>query len=178
VDDVVTPTRGTVQALFSAMRPRQWVKNVLVVMAPAAAGVLTHAGVLAHCLVAFVAFCLAASGVYLLNDVQDRPADQRHPRKRHRSIAAGQLTPAVAIPAAVALILLGLAATQLDHANLALATVVGLYVANALAYVYVLKSVAVIEMASVAAGFFLRAIAGASANHLFISTWFFVVVSF
>jgi decaprenyl-phosphate phosphoribosyltransferase len=105
-------------------------------------------------------------------------ADQGHPRKRHRAVAAGQLSPRVAVPAGVLLLGLGIAATQIDHPNAALATVVALYGANALAYIYVLKTVAVIEMASVAAGFFLRSIAGAAASHLFISTWFFVVVSF
>jgi decaprenyl-phosphate phosphoribosyltransferase len=160
------------------MRPRQWVKNVLVLVAPAAAGVVTHGTVLAHCAVAFVAFCLTASGVYLLNDVRDVHADRSHPHKRHRAIAAGQLAPAAAVTAGAVLIVLGLGATQIDHPNWALGVIVGLYAANSLAYVAGLKRVAVFELASVAAGFFLRSVAGAAASHLFVSTWFLVVVSF
>ncbi len=160
------------------MRPRQWAKNGLVLVAPAAAGVLTHPAVLARCAVAFVAFCLTASGVYLLNDVRDVAADRQHPSKRHRAIAAGQLSTRAATVAAVVLIVAGVAVTQVGRVNLSLAAILMLYAANSLAYIYILKSVAVIELASVAAGFFLRSIAGAAASHLFISTWFLVVVSF
>ena len=73
------------------MRPSQWVKNCLIVVAPAAAGTLTHGAVLLHTVIAFLAFCAVSSAVYLLNDVQDREADRRHPTKRYRAIASGRL---------------------------------------------------------------------------------------
>jgi decaprenyl-phosphate phosphoribosyltransferase len=178
VDRAELHSRDTVRAIALSMRPRQWLKNVLVLVAPAAAGLLSHAGVLEHCAVAFVAFCLCASGVYLFNDVRDREADRAHPRKKNRAIASGALAPQRAVVAGVVLCALGLGVTQADHPDLALFGVLALYVANAVAYVLIIKSRAVIEMGSVAAGFFLRAIAGGVAAHIFISTWFFVVVSF
>ena len=69
------------------MRPKQWVKNVLVFIAPAAAGTLFHHGVLWPTIVAFIGFSLAASGTYLVNDVRDRDSDRQHPKKRFRPIA-------------------------------------------------------------------------------------------
>jgi decaprenyl-phosphate phosphoribosyltransferase len=159
------------------MRPRQWIKNLLVLVAPAAAGVLFHGGVLARTAVAFAAFCLTASGVYLLNDVADIEADRLHPEKRHRAIAAGHLGERTAIVAAVVLLAggLGVGATL---GRVGLVFVLAVYVVNSVAYVVALKNLAVIEMASVAAGFFLRALAGATANSLFVSSWFLVVISF
>ena len=79
-----------------AARPRQWAKNLLVFAAPAAAGMLDQAGPLADACIAFAAFCLAASGTYLLNDVADRESDARHPTKRFRPIAAGVVPPGLA----------------------------------------------------------------------------------
>lgn len=163
---------------MSALRPRQWAKNVLVLVAPAAAGLLGHARVVEHCAVAFLAFCLCASGVYLLNDVRDRVADRAHPRKQHRAVASGALSPKLATALGVILVVAGVGSTQLDHPNLALFGVLAAYVANSIAYVLVVKSLAVIEFGSVAAGFFLRAIAGGAAVHIPISTWFYVVVCF
>src|ERR1700759_3917758 len=75
--------------LFKALRPKQWIKSVLVPAAPAAAGVLTHGTVLWHTIVAIVTFSLCASGGYLINDAADVEADRRHPKKRYRPIAAG-----------------------------------------------------------------------------------------
>ncbi len=90
-------------------RPKQWVKNVLVFAAPGAAGVLTEPDQLGRTLIAFVAFCLAASGTYFLNDAMDAEADRQHPTKRNRPIAAGLITTAQAKVTAVVLIVLALA---------------------------------------------------------------------
>src|SRR3954447_7081236 len=77
----------TVGGLVREARPKQWVKNVLVLAAPAAAGVIGHsAGTVA---LAVLAFCLASSATYMLNDAADVEADRRHPRKRQRPMAAG-----------------------------------------------------------------------------------------
>ena len=85
--------------VLRALRPKQWAKNVLVVAAPGAAGVLSHGDVLGKVALAFVSFCLVSSATYLLNDVRDLESDRRHPTKRHRPIAAGEL----GVPFAIAL---------------------------------------------------------------------------
>src|SRR6478735_6710398 len=93
----------TATALVRSLRPRQWVKNVLVVAAPLAAGDVGKPGVLGATAIAFLSFCLASSAVYLVNDCVDREADRAHPRKRFRPIAAGELSVPLALGAAVVL---------------------------------------------------------------------------
>ena len=82
-----------------ALRPKQWLKNVLVFVAPAAAGTLSQGAVLSKALVAFAAFSMVASGLYLINDIRDIDADRLHPRKSLRPIAAGL----VSVPLAIAM---------------------------------------------------------------------------
>ena len=94
------------KAVIRTARPKQWTKNVLVFAAPAAAGVLDQRDALLQTLVAFVGFCLAASGTYFLNDANDAEADRLHPTKRLRPIAAGDLDIRTARVIAVVLILL------------------------------------------------------------------------
>ena len=89
------------------MRPAQWVKNGLIVIAPASAGILTHADVIRHTGVAFVSFCLIASAGYLMNDLRDVAADKEHPTKRYRAIASGQLRAKNAWLAAAVLLAVG-----------------------------------------------------------------------
>ena len=83
-----SPNRSLPSALVATARPKQWVKNVLVFAAPAAAGVLDEPWAIFDTLVAFVAFCLAASGTYFLNDAFDVEADRLHAKKRFRPVAA------------------------------------------------------------------------------------------
>jgi decaprenyl-phosphate phosphoribosyltransferase len=173
--NVAVPSRGRTRtpALVRAMRPRQWVKNGLVLAVPAAAGELGDASVLADTAVALIAFCLASSGTYLLNDVADLEADRLHPLKRTRPIAAGEVSARTAIVTAVVALVLacGVAAT----ASLGLLGIVAAYVALTTAYSRGLKHVAIFDIATVASGFFLRAVAGGVAADLFISKWFLIL---
>lgn len=168
--------RSLPTAMVVAARPRQWIKNLLVFAAPAAAGVLSEQTALLQTLAAFACFCLAASGTYYLNDAADVDADRRHPKKRFRPIAAGEIAVGPArIMGAVAIVAsVGLASLVNWH----LAVVVGAYVATTTAYSLWLKHVAVVDVVGVAAGFVLRAIAGAAAVDVPISNWFFIVASF
>src|SRR3954469_2153488 len=97
--------RGGFGAYVRLARPKQWVKNVLVVAAPAAAGVLTEGDALFRTGVAFVCFCLAASGTYYINDALDVEADRLHPKKRNRPIAAGAISVRSAIVVGTGLLL-------------------------------------------------------------------------
>ncbi len=172
------PVRGRSRAIVSAMRPRQWVKNGLIAVAPAAAGTLFHADVLRHTVVAFGAFCFVASGLYLLNDLRDVEADRLHPTKSRRAIASGQVGTTFAGVLALLLFVAGfIVAASIAHPG-DLLIILGLYVVISLAYIYWLKNVAIIELGAVASGYFLRAYAGASASHIYVSSWFLVVVSF
>ncbi len=172
------PRHGsTLAGLLRAMRPKQWAKNVLVAAAPVAAGVLDERTAAVDTFLAFAAFCLAASGTYLLNDAADVEADRLHPVKRNRPIAAGIVGVTTARATAVALVAVGIGIGFLTGSwHLPLVTAV--YVAMTTSYSLWLKGVAVLDLGLVAAGFVLRTIAGAAATNVPISNWFFIVASF
>ncbi len=168
-----SPAREWVRAL----RPRQWTKNVLVFMAPAAAGVLTHGDILLKTLACFGIFCLVASGTYLVNDLIDAEADRLHPKKRLRPIAAGTVSDRLAVSSAAAFFVVGLGASWW-LAGWQLFLAVAVYVAINVNYCLWMKRLPVIELACVAAGFVLRAVAGGLATHVPLSDWFLIVTSF
>lgn len=157
-------------------RPKQWIKNVLVLAAPGAAGVLTNTSVLGHALFAMVAFCVVSSGTYFLNDAIDVQADRAHPTKRYRPIAAGIVGVRTAFVIGSALMAAAVTAGFLLTWRLGL--VLTIYVAVQFAYSFYLKHLPVYDMAAVAAGFLLRAVAGGVAVHVSISEWFLMVATF
>ncbi|MFC7724503.1 decaprenyl-phosphate phosphoribosyltransferase [Nocardioides sp. GCM10028917] len=162
--------------LLAALRPRQWIKNVVVLAAPVFAGQLTDPGTLWRSLVTVLLFSMASSGVYLLNDVSDLVEDRAHPLKRHRPLAAGHLSSRTAGAAAVLLLLaaVGLGAALSWELGLVLAS----YCVINLAYSWALKHEPVIDIATIALGFVLRAVAGGVANDIPLSQWFLLVASF
>jgi decaprenyl-phosphate phosphoribosyltransferase len=162
------------KAALRTARPKQWTKNVLVFAAPAAAGVLDQRDALLQTLVAFVGFCLAASGTYFLNDANDAEADRLHPTKRLRPVAAGDLDVRTARIIAGVLVLLSLVVTAPIN-DFKLTGVVAGYVVITLSYTMWLKYEPVIDLAAVAAGFVLRAIAGGVATGVKLSDWFLIV---
>ncbi len=164
-------------AVVRTLRPRQWVKNVLVFAAPAAAGVLTHRQALLDSVAAFGVFCLAASGTYCINDVLDLEADRRHPVKRHRPVASGVVPPRLAVAVGVVLLALALAGSAaIGRPKLAL--VVAIYLGVQVAYSVWLKHEAILDLGAVASGFVLRAIAGGVAAQVPLSNWFVIVACF
>lgn len=174
-----TPVSGPSQsaALLRATRPRQWVKNLLVVAAPTAAGTITQPAVAFRSAVAFLVFVAASAATYLLNDVVDREADRLHPVKMKRPVAAGLLSPALAISTAVSLAAAALVTAAVVSGS-ALAAVVAAYLVITVSYSVALKRAPIVELACVAAGFTLRAVAGGAATHVALSPWFLMVASF
>src|SRR5436190_19366209 len=168
--DVPDRPPSMLSSLIRTARPKQWSKNVLVFAAPGAAGVLDQAEPLAQTLIAFVCFCLAASGTYFVNDAADVESDRRHPTKRPRPVAAGEISVGLARTAGVVLVVASIALSFTARWQLAV-TVAG-YVAITTLYTVVLKHVAVVDIVAVAAGFVLRAVAGATATGVPISDWF------
>ncbi len=162
--------------IIRAMRPRQWVKNVLVLAAPLAAGEVLTADVALATALAFVAFCLASSSVYLVNDVCDREADRLHPVKRNRPIAADEVSAPFALTLAVVLAGAG-TVMSLAH-RWQLGVLVAAYVVLQVAYSLWLKHEPVLDLAIVTSGFVMRAVAGGLAAGLAISDWFLLVAGF
>lgn len=166
---------GRLEAAVVTMRPRQWIKNALVFAAAAAAGALGRDNAPIRVTLAFVAFCLLASGIYAINDVHDAPEDRLNPRKRSRPIAAGELEPTAAIVLALALVASGLA---LCSAVRPMFLLVGLgYVALTVSYTLLWRKILLLDILAVAGGFVLRAVAGGVAAHVTLSAWFLIVVT-
>lgn len=164
-------------ALVREARPRQWTKNLLVFAAPAAGGVLLQAEVLTAAATAFIAFCLAASGTYYLNDAVDAEGDRLHPRKRLRPVAAGEISVPAATAIGVVLLVLAVLVASLT-ARPAFAVALVVYVLLTVAYSLGLKHMPIVDIVVVAAGFVIRAAAGGLATGVPLSDWFLLVASF
>ena len=167
--------RSRLSAVIAIMRPKQWIKNALVIAAAGAAGALSHDDTPGRVTVACVAFCLLASGIYAINDVSDAQEDRRHPRKRLRPVAAGELDPRFATGLGLSLLLAGL---LLCAAIAPLLALVGVgYAALTLSYTLVWRHLVVFDIFAVAGGFVLRAVAGGVAAPVTLSRWFLLVVT-
>lgn len=168
--------RHRLPAALRAMRPKQWIKNVLVLAVPLAGGVLFQPSVLAHTALAFVAFCLVSAAVYLVNDIHDVAEDRLHPTKRRRPIAAGELTIPAAWVLAAACAVAGFVVAFLTA--IPLGVTLAVYLVLQVVYSAFLKHQPLLDLAVVAAGFLLRAVAGGVATHQPLSQWFLLVASF
>jgi decaprenyl-phosphate phosphoribosyltransferase len=165
-----------VRVLIRACRPRQWIKNTLVLAAPTAAGVDLEPRAALGMVVAVIAFCLASSGIYLVNDIVDVEVDRAHATKRRRPIASGELSVRAAWTAAAVLLPAALVVSAL--LTWQLFVVVAIYEAVQVWYCLGMKHEPVIELTSVASGFLLRAIAGGVATHVELSQWFLIAAGF
>ncbi len=168
---------GLPWGMVRALRPRQWVKNGLVLASPLAAGRIFEPEVLGPTAIAFVVFCLASSGIYVINDLRDMDEDRRHPRKRFRPIPAGVVPIPLAIVMAAVLLVVALGGAVL-LTRWQLAGVVGSYVVISICYSFFLKNQPVIDLAVVASGFLLRGVAGGVAAGIELSQWFLLVAAF
>lgn len=170
---------GTARALFKALRPRQWLKNLLVFV-PMLAGHALDLETFTAALVAFVAFSLCASSAYLLNDALDAQDDRVHPTKHTRPIASGALSLPLALAASP---LLALAALALCAAhNVLLLGAVLVYFVSTVAYSVYLKRLLMVDIVALAILYSLRVIGGAAATGIPPSFWllafsFFVFLS-
>lgn len=164
------------RAMVREARPKQWVKNFLVLTAPLAAGRINEGRVLGASAIAFAAFCLAAAAVYYANDSLDVEADRMHPKKKYRPIAAGLIP----IPLAwVMVVVLSIAAIGVAFtANVGTAAVIAVYLAMHLSYSAWFKHILVLDLALVAGGFLLRAMIGGVAANIPLSQWFLLTTAF
>ncbi len=162
--------RSPPRAALKTARPHEWIKNVLVFAGLLFSGQFNDAHAVLQATLAFVAFCAISSAGYFINDLNDVELDRKHPKKRFRPIAAGELSESSAIFLAVAL-----AAGALLLSFGAISWQVGLMVAGygaaQLAYSYGLKQVVIIDVMTLAGLFILRVVAGAEAVDAHASEW-------
>ncbi len=172
IETAVISGRSPLAATIALLRPREWSKNIFVLAPLVFAGAFSHGTALYHAGLAFALFCIAASAVYIVNDLHDVSEDRAHPVKRKkRPLAAGEISPRAAIVVLLCLyVLLVLGCWLLPRAGV---IVVG-YVLLNIAHTYMLKLQPVIDIFSIAIGFMLRVYAGAEAIAVPVSPWMFV----
>ena len=157
-------------ALLVAMRPPEWIKNLLVFAGLLFSGKLDQGGQVLDATLTFAAFCAISSAGYLFNDLHDAPFDRQHPEKRRRPIASGALPASVAWPAAVALAAIGLGIALLG-VSAEVTGFVALYGATTVAYSLVIKRLVILDVMTIASLFILRVVAGAVAVEAHASEW-------
>lgn len=167
----VFPAAGrNAQAWLQALRPHQWIKNILIFAPLLLAHRLDNITQLTHTLLGFAAFCLSASAIYLINDLFDLPHDRQHPVKRFRPLPAGRLPLLPALLLAPALLLGSLALSSFLNPAFTIALLV--YVIVATGYSWYLKEIALVDVFTLSVLYVIRVIAGARAAEVSISFWF------
>jgi 4-hydroxybenzoate polyprenyltransferase len=166
----IDPRRPTWRAAIVSMRPKEWIKNVLVFAGLLFSGKVDQMGAVGTATLAFATFCAVSSAGYLINDLNDVEFDRKHPKKRTRPIASGELTEGTAVALATGL---GIAALAVAFA--AIGWEVGLMVAGygaaQLAYSFGLKQIVIVDVMTIAGLFILRVVAGAEAVDVHASEW-------
>ncbi len=172
-DRMLAPVASrSVAPYLLAMRPKQWMKNALVFAALVFSHKLFDLGAIVEVTLAFLAFCLASSAVYLLNDLRDRESDRLHPVKRFRPIAAGKVPPEQAMVMAA---LLPVGALALGfYLTPFFAGVLAAYMLLNVSYSLYLKHFVIVDVFAISAGFVLRAAGGAVVLAVPISPWLYV----
>lgn len=160
--------------LIKLLRPAQWLKNMFVFLPLFFGGKLLDMASWYDAIIAFIAFSLAASSIYCLNDIKDVEADKMHPKKRFRPIASGAVSVTTGVVTMLILILLSTSLPFLalhSKAGINLSTVIGLYIVLNFAYCLKLKQFALVDVMIIAIGFVLRVMAGGVACNIWLSPW-------
>jgi 4-hydroxybenzoate polyprenyltransferase/phosphoserine phosphatase len=158
------------RSVLAALRPQQWIKNVLVFVPLVASHNVFHFGLVVEAAVAFVCFCLCASAVYILNDLADINADRRHPAKQKRPFASGALPVSWALPLASGLLILGFAVSVLTL-PLGFSAALTAYFATTCVYTFYAKRIAMLDVLMLAGLYTVRVLAGGLATGIVLSEW-------
>ncbi len=174
IEHSIARETARLKALARALRPHQWVKNLLVFVPLITAHAFGNFAAWADALVIFVAFCCAASGIYLINDLSDLAADRQHPRKSQRPFASGALPLHVGLTVAPLLLMVGFGLS----AAVSALPILLLYTASSCAYSFWLKSRPLVDVFTLAALYGLRLVAGGVATGYNVSLWLLAFSSF
>ena len=179
---LVVPPVNQLRLLVLATRPRQWGKNLLIYLAffftlgeHDVQGFSGELSLFGRVTLAFLLFTLLTAATYIINDLADVKEDRLHPKKQHRPLASGELSPAVAVTGALVLASIGVALSFVLDVDFGIVAVI--YLGLMLAYTAALKDMVILDVLSISAGFVLRAAAGALVIDVPISPWLYVVAS-
>lgn len=158
--------------IFKSMRPQQWIKNFFIFAALIFSQNILNLSLLLKTVVAFVAFCILSSALYILNDLQDLEEDRHHPLKSRRPIASGRLKRSTAITVFLMLSLLGFLISIILNFHFFIAALI--YYLLQVAYSIRLKHVVILDVFIIAAGFLIRVVAGGLVIEVEISHWLLI----
>jgi 4-hydroxybenzoate polyprenyltransferase len=174
VEKVISDRPSRSVALVRAMRPHQWVKNILVFVPIITAHAIGDVVGLLHACIAFVAFCATASSIYLVNDLSDLAADRQHLRKCKRPFASGTVPLHVGLGMAILLLCAGLFLASSAH----VLSIVLIYAALSVAYSAKLKELPLVDVFTLAALYATRLFAGGRSSGYTVSFWLLAFASF
>jgi len=156
------------------LRPSQWIKNLLLLFPPFFAGSIFNNSLMENGFPALLAFCLAASCSYIINDIKDIESDRNHDGKKNRSIASGEISVSTAISVAAILFFLALYISFQVSTNFFLYIIA--YLLISASYTYFFKEIAILDIFIISAGFIVRVLAGGEAFGVPVSNWLFMTV--
>ena len=166
--------RTSALPLVKLLRPAQWAKNLFLFIPPFFAGEMLHSDLVVRLVVAFICFSGVASAIYILNDYRDIESDRKHPKKRKRPLAAGEVTPSVAL--VVMGILAGGGLGVAYYLNTGFFVVLLLYVVMNIGYSLGLKNISILDIMMIAFGFLLRTVAGGLVVNVPVSQWLVIMI--
>jgi len=158
--------------VWQLLRPTQWAKNLVLFAALIFSKHLFNAEDVAIVVVAFAAFCLVASGAYVMNDIRDCERDRQHPLKSRRPLPSGRVPRSTAVAVAIGLVTVGLIVAFALGVGFGLLT--AFYFAMQVAYTFAVKDMVILDVMSIAAGFVVRAVAGGVVIGVPVSPWLII----
>lgn len=160
--------------ILKLIRPQQWIKNLFLLIPLFFAGNFFDYNALYKCVLGIMAFSAIASSIYILNDIKDVKADQKHPGKKYRPLASGKIKQSTAYLLMVVLIVIGTTLSLLLEVNFTI--ILGIYFILNIGYCFGLKHVSIVDMLIVATGFVLRTLAGGVITHIILSKWLLMMI--
>jgi len=162
-------------AFFQLVRPKQWTKNLVVFAGLMFTASFLNVELLFKVIQAFIIYCFASGAIYIINDIKDMESDRHHPEKKHRPLAAKQITPDLAMIGALVLVLTSLSWSMVLSRVFALTVLI--YLLLNIAYTLGLKHYVILDVFIITTGFVLRAAAGAWVIAVPISSWLLIVTT-
>jgi 4-hydroxybenzoate polyprenyltransferase len=159
--------------IFTLIRPHQYVKNLFIFLPLFFAGQITNPALLINAFLAFVAFSISASAIYILNDYQDIKEDRQHPKKKYRPLASGSISKKGAISLMSIFFIVGI--SLMAVLSLQAIAILGAYITLNIGYSFHLKHIAILDVTIIATGFVLRLFIGSAVTEIPLSMWIIIM---
>ncbi len=162
-----------IKNIFTLIRPQQYVKNLFIFLPLFFAGQITNIELLVNAFIAFVAFSIFASAIYILNDYQDIEEDRQHPKKKYRPLASGSISKKDAIYIIIIFSIVGI--SLMTALSFQAVSILGIYITLNIGYSFYLKHIAILDVTIIAVGFVLRLFVGSTVTEIQLSMWIVIM---